>query len=68
MALNKDLLDILACPKSKDPLELTPEEDGLICRACGLVYPVRDQIPVMLIEEAVPLAEWEAGIREKASG
>ncbi|MFW6324272.1 MAG: Trm112 family protein [Desulfovibrionales bacterium] len=60
MALNKELLDILACPKCKGDLELTPQEDGLICRSCELVYPIREDIPVMLMEEAVPLSEWPA--------
>lgn len=63
MALNKELLDILACPKCKGPLELTPAEDGLVCEADGVVYPVREEIPVMLIEEAIPLKEWEDGRR-----
>lgn len=59
MALNKELLDILACPKCKGDLELTAPEDGLICHACKLVYPVREEIPVMLIDEAIPLATWQ---------
>jgi len=59
MALNKDLLDILACPKCKGPLTLTPEEDGLICGKDSVVYPIREEIPIMLVEEAIPLSEWE---------
>ncbi len=58
MALNKELLDILACPKCKGDLELTSKEDGLICKKCKLVYPIVEEIPVMLIEEAIPLDEW----------
>lgn len=46
------LLDILACPKCKGDPELTAKKDGLICRACELQYPIKDGIPVMLIEEA----------------
>ncbi|SDB23052.1 hypothetical protein SAMN05660653_01128 [Desulfonatronum thiosulfatophilum] len=65
MALNKELLQILACPKCKSELVLTPAEDGLICHPCKAVYPVKDEIPIMLIEEAVPLAEWEQGVRER---
>ncbi len=57
MALNKELLDILACPKCKGDLELTPSEDGLICRACALVYPVQEEIPIMLPEEAIPFVQ-----------
>ncbi len=59
MALNKELLEILACPKCKGDLELTQEEDGLICRTCHLVYPIKEEIPIMLIEEAIPLEKWE---------
>ena len=64
MALNKELLDILVCPECKGDLELTQEEDGLICRACALVYPIRDEIPVMLVEEAVRLKDWPPQSRD----
>jgi hypothetical protein len=60
VALNKELLDILACPKCKGDLELTPQESGLICRQCELVYPIKEEIPIMLIEEAYPLADWDS--------
>ncbi|NOY52866.1 MAG: Trm112 family protein [Deltaproteobacteria bacterium] len=52
MSMNKDLLEILACPKCKGELSLTTDETGLDCPACKLRYPIRDDIPVMLIEEA----------------
>jgi uncharacterized protein YbaR (Trm112 family) len=52
MALSKELLDILVCPQCKGDIELTDQQDGLICRACRLLYPIRDDIPVMLIDEA----------------
>jgi len=55
MAINKELLDILACPKCKGDIHLTDNGDGLVCTACRLVYPIKDDIPVMLIEEASPL-------------
>ncbi|WP_027370982.1 Trm112 family protein [Desulfovermiculus halophilus] len=58
MALNKELLDILVCPECKGDLELTAQEDGLICRSCAVVYPIRDEIPIMLVEEAVDLQKW----------
>lgn len=64
MALNKELLQILACPKCKGGLELLDREEGLKCAACALVYPVREEIPVMLVDEAVPVAKWEQGVRE----
>jgi len=55
MTIRKELLDILACPKCKGEVVLSDKEDGLICRTCGLMYPIRDDIPVMLIDEAVKL-------------
>ncbi len=64
MALNKELLQILACPKCKGGLEPLPQEEGLKCAACGLVYPVREEIPVMLIDEAIPVEKWDQGVRE----
>ena len=55
MALSAQLLAILRCPKCKGPLEYRPAEPSLACHACRLGYPVRDDIPIMLIDEAVPL-------------
>ncbi len=52
MALSQDLLNILACPKCKGDLRLTDSQDGLICDACKLRYPIKDDIPIMLIDEA----------------
>jgi uncharacterized protein YbaR (Trm112 family) len=57
MAINKELLEILACPKCKGDIKLNDEEDGLVCEKCKLLYPIRDDIPVMLIEEASPLGD-----------
>jgi uncharacterized protein len=59
MALSKELLDILACPKCKGDIFLNPAQDGLICKACRLVYSIKDDIPVMLIDEAIPYKEEE---------
>jgi hypothetical protein len=61
MALNKELLNILVCPECKGDLELTQAEDGLICRVCEVVYPIRDEIPIMLVDEAIGLEKWEEG-------
>ena len=52
MALSKDLLDIIACPKCKGDIHLNETEDGLVCENCKLLYEIRDDIPVMLIDEA----------------
>ncbi len=53
--IKKELLDILACPKCKGPVKLTEKKDGLICAPCKLVYEIKDDIPIMLIDEAKPL-------------
>lgn len=50
--LSRDLLEILACPACKKPLSYDEPKDQLKCAACRRVYPVRDDIPVLLIEEA----------------
>ena len=55
MAISKELLEILACPKCKGDVQLTAPQDGLVCGVCKLMYPIRDDIPVMLIDEAIPL-------------
>jgi len=56
--LNKELLEILACPKCKGDLEYRVEpREVLICRACRLVYEVKDDIPIMLVDEAGELKE-----------
>lgn len=53
MPIDPQLLEILVCPACHG--ELKPEtEAGLECNACGRVYPVKDGIPVMLVEEAGP--------------
>ena len=52
MSFDKELLEILACPQCKGELTLTPEEDALVCPACKLKYPIRDDVPVMLVDEA----------------
>ena len=52
MAVSQELLDILACPKCKQPVQLNTAATGLVCDACRLEYPIMDDIPVMLIDEA----------------
>jgi uncharacterized protein YbaR (Trm112 family) len=53
--IKKELLDILACPKCKGSVELNDKGNGLICHTCKLVYEIKDDIPIMLIDEAKPL-------------
>ena len=55
MAISRELLEILACPKCKGDVQLTEGQDGLVCQACKLLYPIKDDIPVMLIDEATRL-------------
>ena len=52
MPVAKELLDILVCPLCKTPLTPTPDQQGLKCATCRRVYPVRDDIPIMLVDEA----------------
>ncbi|MDY0189382.1 MAG: Trm112 family protein [Desulfuromonas sp.] len=54
MPLAQQLIDVLVCPKCKGKLEVLPE-DVLRCNQCQLDYPVRDGVPIMLIDEAVPV-------------
>lgn len=50
--IDKKLLDILVCPKCKGSLKLDKDNNKLICKECKLAYPIKDDIPVMLIDEA----------------
>ena len=50
--LDKTLLEILACPKCKGELEYKSDQNQLICNQCRLIFQVKDDIPVMLIDEA----------------
>lgn len=52
MSVDPQLMEILACPKCKQPVELADDEQSICCSACRLRYPVRDDIPVMLLDEA----------------
>jgi len=60
--MDPKLLDILVCPLCKGPLYFDREANELICKADRLAYPIRDDIPIMLADEAreVNLEEWEA--------
>ena len=52
MAVDAELLQILACPACKTPVELVKDGAALKCQQCHRVYPIKDDIPVMLIDEA----------------
>jgi uncharacterized protein YbaR (Trm112 family) len=55
MAVSQELLEILACPKCKGNIHLNDTQDGLICDHCKLLYEIKDDIPIMLIDEAKPI-------------
>ena len=55
MSLSPQLLSILVCPKCKGELEHRESEQALVCHACRLRYAIREDIPIMLIDEATPL-------------
>ena len=57
MALDPELLEILACPQCKQPVEASEDQKWLICRQCRLRYQVKDDIPIMLVDEAQPLED-----------
>ena len=52
MPISPDLLEILICPACRGNLELKPDNSGLLCLQCHRLYPIRDDIPIMLIDEA----------------
>jgi uncharacterized protein len=56
MAISKELLEILACPQCKGEVKLNDKGDGLICHQCQLIYEIRDDIPIMLIDKAKKLS------------
>ena len=55
MSLSPQLLSILVCPKCKGELEYREAESSLVCHRCAVRYPVREDIPIMLVDEASPL-------------
>ena len=55
MAVSQQLLDILVCPKCKGEIHLNETQNGLVCDQCRLIYEIRDDIPIMLIDKAKPI-------------
>jgi uncharacterized protein YbaR (Trm112 family) len=60
MTIHPELLEILVCPKCKGELILNQNQEGLICHACGLMYEIRDDIPIMLIDEARTISKHDS--------
>jgi uncharacterized protein YbaR (Trm112 family) len=54
MPLDPRLLEILICPACRGKVDVVDDATGLECAGCGRIYPVRDEIPVMLVDEASP--------------
>jgi uncharacterized protein YbaR (Trm112 family) len=52
VSLDPELLEILVCPNDRGDLDYGEAEQVLVCRSCGYRYPIRDGIPVMLLDEA----------------
>lgn len=63
MSLSPDFLEIVRCPACKARVELKPDGSGLKCLDCHRVYPIRDDIPIMLVDEAKLEAEDTAAVR-----
>jgi hypothetical protein len=57
MPFDPKLLEIIACPKCRGRLECRPDGSALLCRACRLAYPIVDEIPNLIIEDAKPLTQ-----------
>lgn len=55
MALDRELLEIIVCPKCKGDLVYEEDKDRLVCKNCSVYYPIRQDIPILLIEEAIPI-------------
>ncbi|MBO4369467.1 MAG: Trm112 family protein [Desulfovibrio sp.] len=64
----QEILPLLACPKCHSDLTLLGNApfEGLFCQQCGLVYPIEDTIPILLINEAIPWEDWQKGVRKKS--
>ena len=52
MTVDAELLEILVCPNDRGEIDYLEDQQVIVCRTCGYRYPVRDDIPVMLIDEA----------------
>ncbi|WP_333785107.1 Trm112 family protein [Thermocrinis sp.] len=66
MSLNRELLDILACPRCKGDLKYDEKLEVLICQACGLFYEIIEGIPILTPDSAKPLSELEKVHPQKA--
>lgn len=66
MPIKKELLEILACPACRGKIVYNEDRDTLDCSECRRIYPIRDDIPVMLVEEAtLPADSPESGKKQR---
>ena len=63
MPISPDLLRLLVCPPCRNNLRPVDNESGLACDACAVVFHVDQDIPLLLVEEAVSLPDWKKGVR-----
>ncbi len=61
--MDPQLLHIIACPKCQGRLDFFDHDHGLVCQTCEVIYPVVEEIPVLLIEEAISVEDWRHGKR-----
>ncbi len=61
MAIDPKLMEILVCPACGGSVSVREREAGIVCASCGRVYPIRDGIPVMLVDEATAPSSAESG-------
>jgi len=66
--VDKKLLDILVCPQCKQNITVADKGASIVCKDCNLKYPIRDDIPVMLVEEALDLKSGRSAMESKFSG
>ena len=64
--MDLELLQILACPKCQQSLTLQEDQQGLMCPKCAVVYPIIQEVPVLLQEEAITVTDWNQGKRPAA--
>lgn len=65
MALSSELLKILACPRCRGEVKRAVDGSSLVCPACRLKYPIRDDIPVMLVDEAEEIGDDGTGTGDR---
>lgn len=57
MTISRELLEILVCPKCMNSIELDEEKQKIICKSCKVFYEIKDGIPIILVDKAIPIDE-----------